>query len=69
MRVTIPCAAVLAVGAFSAGTGCTQGDMGMLPIPCPTHPFGAALVALRGSPFVSKDRGRAAAAQKATKTP
>ena len=64
MRVTIPCAMVLAAGAFSTGTGCTQGDMGMLPIPCPTHPCGAALFALRGSPAVSKDRGRAAACAK-----
>ena len=59
MRVTIPCAVALEARAFSNGTGGTQGDMGMLPIPCPTHPCGAALVALRGSPVVSKDRGRA----------
>ena len=60
---------VLAAGTFSTGTGCTTVDMGhAAPYPCPTHPCGAALFALRGSPVVSKDRGQARACAKWART-
>lgn len=59
VRVTIPCAGELAAAGSALGTGRAWRDMGMLPIPCPTHPCGAALFALRGSPACLSRRGAA----------